>query len=84
MPSHNHTYYFDRNSGINWAIGLAGGSAEGDRSAIASGPQGRAYTMSIRNTGGGGSHTHPQTAVATNSASNLPPYLTAYVWKRTA
>ena len=72
MPSHSHSYYFDRNSSINWGIGLSGGSAETDRSAVASGPQGRAYTLNIRSNGGGGSH------------NNMPPYLAVYVWKRTA
>ena len=40
------------------------------------------------NSGGGGAHTHPQTAVGTDSKlsssqSILPPYLSVYVWQRT-
>ena len=32
--------------------------------------------------GGNGSHTHPQTSVATDAKSNLPPYVVVYMWKR--
>jgi hypothetical protein len=38
-------------------------------------------------TGGGGSHGHGNTgnaAPTTNSSSSLPPYLSVYMWKRTA
>ena len=72
MPSHNHAYYFDQNSSVNWFIGLSGNAngADPTRSAIASGPTGRAYTMNIRNTGGGQAH------------NNMPPYLVVYTWKR--
>ena len=43
------------------------------------------YTVS---TGGGASHNHGNTGSttpgATGSASNLPPYIVAYIWRRTA
>lgn len=70
MPSHSHTYYFDMNSGIDWYIGLTGGSVDSNHSAIASGPQGRSYTMAIRPAGGSGAH------------NNMPPYQVVYMWKR--
>lgn len=38
--------------------------------------QGHTHTLS--------SHTHSQISVGTSSASNLPPYLAVYMWKRTA
>lgn len=75
MPSHSHNIYFDLNSTVDWFIGLQNLGSSGanpDRSAIASGPTGRSYTMGIRNTGGGTAH------------NNMPPYLAVYVWKRTA
>lgn len=73
--SQNHT---DRvgNAGSNW----------GDRK----------YTINATHehssVGGGGGHTHDQVTTTTDSqststtseTSNLPPYLTVYVWKRTA
>lgn len=72
MPSHTHDYYFDANSNIDWYIGLVSGSVDSDHSAIASGPTGRGYTLKIRNAGGDTAH------------NNMPPYLTVYMWKRTA
>lgn len=38
------------------------------------------HTMTVNNTGGGTAHNHG----STNSASNMPPYLVVYMWKRTA
>lgn len=79
MPSHAHsgplkrtTGSFDGNSGGTWFLD----------------PGGNYSTYTIGSTGGGGSHTHPQTAVGTDSQlsssqSILPPYLSVYVWQRT-
>ena len=85
MPSHSHDYYFDRDSSVNWRLGLNASTAEPNQSAIASGPQGRAYTMSIRPNGGGQPHAHGQTDLQLpSSQSIIPPYLAVTVWKRTA
>ena len=72
MPRHSHDYYFDMDSSKNWSIGLLEGIVGPDVSAIASGPQGRSYTLNIRETGGSQPH------------NNMPPYLTVYMWKRIA
>lgn len=72
MPSHTHNYYFDQNPQVNWHIGLNSGSVESTTSAVAEGPQGRGYTLHIREAGSSQPH------------NNLPPYLAVYIWKRTA
>lgn len=46
----------------------------------------------MKGAGGGGGHTHPITGSSSNTGntgsgtafSNMPPYLTVYMWKRTA
>ena len=72
MPRHSHDYYFDMDSSKNWKIGLNNGAVESDMSAIASGPQGRLFTLNIRETGGSQPH------------NNMPPYLAVYMWRRIA
>ena len=46
------------------------------------------HNLSINSTGGGQGHTHSIPAhnhtASSNSASSLPPYITCYMWKRTA
>lgn len=44
------------------------------------GPTGYTYDNFIETTGGGTSHNHGNTG----SSSNLPPYIVAYIWRRTA
>ena len=43
-------------------------------------PSGYTYENFIETTGGGASHSHGDTSFS----SNLPPYLSVYMWKRTA
>ena len=38
------------------------------------------HDITVNSTGGGGAHSHGDTG----SSSNLPPYLSVYMWKRTA
>ena len=46
------------------------------------------HNMNMRSNGGGQGHTHSIPAhnhtASSNSASSLPPYITCYMWKRTA
>lgn len=56
LASHNHAYYFDQNSSVDWYIGLYGGDVQNDRSTITNGVQGRGYTFNIRHTGGNQRH----------------------------
>lgn len=99
MPSHEHSFWYNwdnnANVGGNWKIYMKytayGGSGSWPNTSGLS---------NVAKTGGGGGHTHPQVATTTNSqsasttsaasdnnsgsASTLPPYLTVYMWKRTA
>ena len=77
MPSHTHGIYYDANfcaahtGNINsWKQGLVNVDAPG------------AYYTNMPQpyTGGSASHNHGDTG----SASNLPPYIVAYIWRRTA
>lgn len=51
-------------------------------------PSGYTYENFIETTGGSASHSHGDTGSTTpgntGSASNLPPYIVAYIWRRTA
>ena len=81
IPSHSHSYTkADFNAqGRGWALGN-GGTTQVYSTGISSANTG--------NTGGGQGHTHTMnhshTIGNTGSASNLPPYLSVYMWKRTA
>ena len=72
LASHNHSYYFDQNSNVDWYIGLVPGSVESDRSTVTNGTQGRAYTFNIRHTGGNQKH------------NTCMPHQGCYIYKRIA
>ena len=76
IPSHSHT--FTAVQRVSTAESVASG-AYGYIS----------QTLSTGNTGGGAGHTHTlnshtHTNPTTNSSSSLQPYITCYMWKRTA
>lgn len=68
IPSHNHPFSY-------YTYNIASGSVA-RRFSTYSG----SGTSNTQNTGGGGSHSHGDTG----SASNMPPYLVVYKWKRVA
>ena len=79
MPSHTHDTYgtYPR---IN--DDSVSGTKYGHTTATAWWFQATAST--VKATGGGQAHTHSIPSINTSSISNMPPYLTVYVWKRTA
>lgn len=98
MPSHNHTVSSrmksdGTNNGSTFNIGNWGSPASGSSHYILQ-TQGVAASLSsgqyvgALNTGGGASHSHGDTGSTTpgntGSSSNLPPYIVAYIWRRTA
>lgn len=70
-----------KNTGVSW-VGSTFNCAQGGAGDQCGGADpvgngaGHTHTLS--------SHTHSQVSVGTSSASNLPPYLAVYMWKRTA
>lgn len=98
LPDHKHTFATDsagdHTHSLNRVLGNSGGDWTGDTAGNLSG-SGRKFgyinpdhtIKTITNTGSGGAHAHSGT---TNGAggggkhNNMPPYLTVYMWKRTA
>ena len=85
IPSHNH-------EGLYWysyAISVDSGGGSVTMSSTGSGNEKTAAKLTVGSKGGGKGHTHTlsshtHTNPNTNSASSLDPYITVYVWKRTA
>lgn len=74
IPSHNHG---QRYGDVPWVDGRGVGSSMGGNTTV----YGTLTTLKqnmTQDTGGGGAHNHGNTG----SASNMPPYLAVYMWKR--
>lgn len=75
MPSHNHT------TQTNASVYAAGGGSDSKSVVpykVGTGQSGRVTI--VENRGGSASHSHGNTG----SSSSLPPYYSAYIWRRTA
>lgn len=98
LPHHTHTFDTDsagaHTHSLNHVLGNSGGNWTGDTAGNLSG-SGRKfgyidpdYTIkTVTNTDSGGAHTHTGTtdgAGGNGKHNNMPPYLTVYIWKRTA
>lgn len=98
LPDHRHTFTTDsaggHNHSLNRVLGNSGGNWTGDTAGNLSG-SGRKfgyidpdYTIkTVTNTDSGGAHTHTGTtdgAGGNGKHNNMPPYLTVYMWERTA
>lgn len=74
IPSHNHG---QRYGDVPWVDGKGVGSSMGGNTTV----YGTLTTLKqnmTQDTGGSGAHNHGNTG----SASNMPPYLAVYMWKR--
>lgn len=84
MPAHSHTHWY-----YNYGNG---GAANGLAYNITNNDFVGEDTGGMRDTGGGGSHTHPISRTYTTTSStgsgtavNIePPYIAVYMWRRTA
>lgn len=98
LPDHRHAFTTDsagdHTHSLDRVLGNSGGDWTGDTAGNLSG-SGRKfgyinpdYTIkTVTNTASGGTHTHTGTtngAGGNGKHNNMPPYLTVYVWKRTA
>jgi len=64
------------------ATGGASGSTDVNTRAVFTAS--KTWSGATSSYGGGGGHTHSQVSTTTDEVSNLPPYLSVYMWKRTA
>ena len=82
IPSHRHNYMINIQHSDGSTV-----SGESLTSGLTVGGRKR-YSDNTEYTGGGASHSHGNTGSTTpgntGSSSNLPPYLTVYIWKRVA
>ena len=86
MPSHNHYVSSYVSGWEGWPKGDIGayfldyGKFENPNATVRNVNRGSSSNYQVANTGGGASHNHGDTS----SATNLPPYIVAYIWRRTA
>lgn len=95
MPAHTHTQASCTNPGNHthqysdyWSLPstnltsrrAAAYNSDVEPGGITAGAGSHTHTITLNNTGGGAAHNHGNTG----SGSNMPPYLSVYVWKRTA
>lgn len=73
MPPHTHT--------VTFSTGENDGGSTGKDVRNAQSPS--EFTATTSSTGSGQAHTHGLTG-SISSSSNLPPYYTVYIWRRTA
>lgn len=88
MPSHTHTqnaHHHATDGHVNYNTGYTADSAKGSgyRWGTSKVSNTKDATATNKNTGGGGSHSHGFTGTAA-TIETMPPYLTVYMWKRTA
>jgi len=98
LPNHRHTFTTDsagdHTHSLDRVLGNSGGNWTGDTAGDLSG-SGRKFgyidskygVKTVTDTGSGGAHTHTGTTNGTGGNgkhNNMPPYLTVYMWKRTA
>ena len=90
MPSHAHWQQYAGYNFIDKMGTVLGNGGGGSYTCNRINPgtwSGGNLGLTTQNSGGGGSHGHGNTgnaAPTTNSSSSLPPYLSVYMWKRTA
>ena len=90
MPSHAHWQQYAGYNFIDKMGTVLGNGGGGSYTCNRINPgtwSGGNLGLTTQASGGSGSHTHGNTgnaAPTTNSSSSLPPYLSVYMWKRTA